>query len=112
MGLIERGDYKTYYTLLSDNLRRHLEENLRIDAMEQTTTEISMALKMNDIEGGIAREIGSFLAAADLVKFARFTPDPENAQRAPQAGMAIVRALDATTAGQEDLESAAALSAA
>ena len=112
MGLIERGDYKTYYTLLSDNLRRHLEENLRIDAMEQTTTEISMALKMNAIEGGIAREIGSFLAAADLVKFARFAPDPENARRAPQTGMAIVRALDATTAGQEDLESPAVLSAA
>ena len=112
MGLLERGDYKAYYSLLSDNLRRHLEENLCIDAMEQTTTEISMALTLTDIEAGIAREIGSFLVAADLVKFARFTPNLENARRAPEAGMGIVRALDATRASQEDLESAAALSAA
>ena len=112
MGLLERGDYKTYYSLLSDNLRRHLEESLRIDALEQTTTEITIALKLTDLEAGIAREIGSFLAAADLVKFARFIPDLENTRRAPEAGMAIVRALDAIRMSQKDLESAAALSAA
>jgi len=112
MGLLERGDYKTYYSLLSDNLRSHLEESLCIDALEQTTTEITIALKLTDIEAGIAREISSFLAAADLVKFARFIPDLENARRAPEAGMAIVRALDAIRMSQEDLESAAALSAA
>jgi hypothetical protein len=112
MGLLERGDYKTYYSLLSENLRRYLEESLCIDALEQTTTEISQALKQVEIESGTAREIDNFLAATDLVKFARFIPDLENARRAPESGLAIVRAVDAARASQKDLESAAALSAA
>ena len=44
-GLLERGEFKTYYSLLSENLRRFLEESLAVEAMEQTTSELANALQ-------------------------------------------------------------------
>ena len=104
MGLLERGDFKTYYSLLSETLWRYLEESLVIEAMEQTTTEITRALRQGGTERSIVRHVEDFLAAADLVKFARFVPELESARRAPEAGMAIVRAVEAIAAEKEELE--------
>ena len=94
MGLVERGDFKIYYSLLSDNLRRYLEQSLGIEAMEQTTGEIAASLERVDLESEIIREAEEYLGFADLVKFARFLPEIERARRAPEGGIAIVRAVD------------------
>ncbi|MCC7262973.1 MAG: DUF4381 family protein [Candidatus Latescibacteria bacterium] len=91
MGLLERGGQKVYYSLLAETLRRFLEDNLGIEAMEQTTAEIAAALKASRCDGEVASQIEAFLAAADLVKFARFDPSAEEARQAPEAGKAIVR---------------------
>jgi hypothetical protein len=110
MGLLERGEIKTYYSLLSDNLRRYLEKSLGIDALEQTTSEITWSLRQAGTKGSIIQEVANFLVAADLVKFARFVPELENARRAPAAGMAIVRTVEAIKAEREEQERAAAQS--
>ena len=100
MGLLERGEYKTYYSLLSDNLRRYLEEDLGVEAMEQTTAELRFALRQVEMGKTIAAEVEHFLDAADLVKFARFIPDLAQARGAPEAGMAIVRRVEAIRAAE------------
>jgi len=94
MGLVERGDFKTYYSLLSETLRRFLEQRLDVEAMEQTTTEICAALVEISLDAEIARDIEAFLGFADLVKFARLLPEIERARRAPEAGIAVIRAVD------------------
>ena len=95
MGLLERGDFKTYYTLLSENLRRYLEASLQVEAMEQTTAEIRRTLNQVELDSAIVEEVVQFLSAADLVKFARFIPELAQARRVPETGMALVRALEA-----------------
>ena len=95
MGLAERGDFKRHYSLLSDNMRRYLEAALQVDAMERTTDEIGAALRRIELEDPARAEVENFLRAADLVKFARFSPGIESARRAPAAGASIVKAMEA-----------------
>ena len=97
-GLLERGEFKTYYSLLSENLRRFLEERLTIEAMEQTTSELADALQGAEVDDSLKQQILDYLAAADLVKFARFHPALDAAQRAPDAGLAILRAIEEAVA--------------
>lgn len=106
MGLLERGAVKIYYSLLSDTLRRFLEEHAAVAAMEQTTAEIDAALRRARLPAEVVRDVGRFLRAADLVKFARAQPAPEVARQAPEAGKAIVRAV---LAHQAALAAAAAV---
>ena len=93
-GLLERGEFKTYYSLLSENLRRFLEESLAIEAMEQTTSELADALQEGEVDTALREQVIDYLAAADLVKFARFHPALDEARRAPDGGLAILRAIE------------------
>ena len=99
-GLLERGEFKTYYSLLSENLRRFLEESLAVEAMEQTTSELADALQGAEVEGAIRQQIIDYLAAADLVKFARFHPALDAARHAPDVGLAILRAIEEAVASR------------
>ena len=98
IGLLERGEFKTYYSLLSENLRRFLEESLAIEAMEQTTSELGDALWGAEVDDSLRQQIIDYLAAADLVKFARLHPALDVARRAPDAGLAILRAIEEAVA--------------
>jgi len=99
-GLLERGEFKTYYSLLSENLRRFLEESLAIEAMEQTTSELADALQEGEVDTALREQVIDYLAAADLVKFARFHPALDEARRAPDGGLAILRAIEEAVASR------------
>ena len=113
LGHVGRGEFKAYYSLLSETLRRFLERAVRIDALEQTTMEISAGLRPLEEESTV-REVVNFLGVADLVKFARFIPEKENAERTPETAIAIVVAVErhqqqlAESRRQEAAEQAAA----
>ena len=109
LGLLERGEIKTYYSLLSENLRRFLDERLGLQAMELTTAELEQALRRAELDLAIVGNVGDFLGGADLVKFARFTPRTDQARRVPEVGMGILRSIEAVQAerAQEELEQAA-----
>ncbi len=94
LGLLERGEYKTYYSLLADNLRRYMEGALVAEAMEKTTTEIEAALRQQALANDLIRRVAGYLSTADLVKFARFHPELDSARRMPETGMAILRELE------------------
>lgn len=93
MGLIERGEFKTYYSLLADNLRRFMEESLVAEAMEKTTSELEVALRAQDMPSEVIRQVTGYLSTADLVKFARFHPEIDSARRMPESGLGILREL-------------------
>ncbi|MEE2871897.1 MAG: hypothetical protein VX893_03175, partial [Candidatus Latescibacterota bacterium] len=95
-----RGDFKIYYSLLSENLRRFLEQRLEMEAMEQTTSELAVAMRGVEIEDRLAEQIVEYLGDADLVKFARFHPDIDTARRAPEAGLTILRDVEDLVAAQ------------
>jgi hypothetical protein len=74
----QHGKTKEYYTRLTGALRGYLEGELEIPALEQTTHEIVQELKGRDEVDPREREsLEQLLDTADLVKFARATPLPD-----------------------------------
>lgn len=68
-------EVQQFYTSLSDIVRHYLEGQFRITATGQTTREFLNAAKKNThLEQSDRESLGSFLVAADLVKFARYEP--------------------------------------
>ena len=101
MGLLEKGEVKLYYSLLSDNLRKFLENRWVDEAMEKTTGEIENILRKQNIDNDLIRRTGLYLSTADLVKFARFHPDIDNANHAPRLGLAILHSFEKLHEEQE-----------
>ena len=65
-------DEKTYYTRLTDTLRRYMEERFGFNAMEMTSAEIIDRLKEDNDREKI-QELTMLFETADLVKFAKHT---------------------------------------
>lgn len=70
----QQGQVKTYYSLLADALRRYIERQYQIRAMEMTTTEILQNIGTHEILQSQSEKLQHILTTADMVKFARFVP--------------------------------------
>lgn len=66
---------KEYYSTLTDTVRRYLEERFDIYALEKTTREIIADLKNADISDDDKVYLKKILSQADMVKFAKFSPE-------------------------------------
>ena len=76
--LWQNNKHKLYYSGLSDILRTYLAGRFEVGAMEMTTDEIAEALRsMNDIEQKPKMDLLAVLRDADLVKFAKATPEAD-----------------------------------
>ncbi len=71
MNMLERGEFKKYYTMVTDVIRRYLEARYGIDAMDRTTAELLADL---DSHRRHVDKLDGLLNEADLVKFARLKP--------------------------------------
>jgi hypothetical protein len=73
---------KDYYTRLTDIIRVYIEERFDVPAMEQTTFEILSEFKEKKslIESVAFEGLKDILELADLVKFAKLTPLPNDNQ--------------------------------
>lgn len=84
-GLVARGRVAEHTMRLADILRRYFEARFGFPALDMTTSEILLALRRPLDREGIRRsldlhgEIADLLHEADLVKFAEFSPDPDDA---------------------------------
>ena len=81
-GLVERGELKLFYGLMSNILRRYVEDRFGIHAPERTTEEFLYELRGGTVLGpahqGLLKD---FLRHSDLVKFAEMRPNPEDIDR-------------------------------
>ena len=75
--LWQNDKHKLYYSGLSDILRTYLAGRFEVGAMEMTTDEIDNALRAVEIEQKQKMNLLSVLRDADLVKFAKATPEAE-----------------------------------
>ncbi len=75
--LWQNNKYKDYYTGITDILRRYISRRYSISAMEMTSDEIIEAIKSMDLPSKNRMDLTSLLRDADLVKFAKATPDTE-----------------------------------
>lgn len=78
--LWQNGEYKAYYSGLTDILRTYLDGRYGIGAMEMTSDEILEALRSlseEELPKKAAMDLTSILRDGDLVKFAKFEPEAE-----------------------------------
>ncbi len=76
--LWQTGEVKLYYSELTDILREYLEARFGIQTMEKTTAEIFTSMRqIKNISQDNKAELRQILEVADLVKFAKGSPLPE-----------------------------------
>jgi len=87
LGLVDRGEFKPYYTLIADCVRRYLGARFDVETMDRTTHELmdELSRRRVDVEG-----LEALLNEADLVKFAKLKPESAAALRALESARAIV----------------------
>jgi hypothetical protein len=99
--LIERGEYEAFYVAVTDIVRRYIEARFGLRAPEMTTDEfLAAAQRSRDLVSTHRAALQDFLAEADLVKFARYVPTRERAERAWSAADEFVRSTKAPEAGR------------
>jgi hypothetical protein len=75
--LWQSGEIKKYYTRLTEVLRQYLENRYRVYSLELTTSETLVALvKTGFKRDGSYSQLKNVLTSADLVKFAKYNPEP------------------------------------
>jgi len=75
LGLIEKGQIKTFHILVSEVVREYIQARFGVEAPEMTTWELMYELEDAGRVGSSVRGlIGEFLEACDLVKFAKYKP--------------------------------------
>jgi hypothetical protein len=75
--LWQKGEIKYYYTRLTEILRQYLENRFRVFSLELTTSETLAALvKTGFKKDGSYNQLKTVLTGADLVKFAKYNPEP------------------------------------
>lgn len=75
--LWQQGDVKQYYSKLTDILRGYFEEQFGIAALEQTSAELLQHIKPVTILNQQRDKLRGLLALADLAKFAKLQPTPD-----------------------------------
>ncbi len=76
--LWQNAKYKEYYSSLTHILRHYISRRYSVAAMEMTSEEIIAAMKgIEDIPSRSSMDLTGLLRDADLVKFAKATPDSE-----------------------------------
>jgi hypothetical protein len=96
--LLEAGREQEFYVRLSAIVRAYLEARFHLRAPEMTTEEfLQVAQRDPQLAPPQRSLLGNFLSEADLVKFARYVPASDDAERAYRAAREFV----ASTAAPE-----------
>lgn len=87
LDLLANGEFKRYYTLITEVIRKYIQERFDVDAMDRTTGEL-----LDELEqcGKRIEHLDGLLSDADLVKFAKHKPGVEVATTALNLARRIV----------------------
>ena len=76
--LWQQGKVKEYHSALTDIVRMYIERRMEVPAMESTSMEIYDGLKrLKMLDDAVLSELNVLLTTADLVKFAKASPLPD-----------------------------------
>jgi hypothetical protein len=98
-----RGRYKEYHTAITDVLREYIEKIYELPAMEMTSDEIITHLSFIKSEQATAyASLRQLLQLADLVKFARWVPLPEENENSLSGAVMFVNQTKTVEEKKED----------
>jgi hypothetical protein len=79
-GLLEKGELAAFYTELAEIVKRYVGRRFEIPYLERTTSEMLSDLRPKKLATGTTSELRGILDASDLVKFAKYLPEPAHAE--------------------------------
>jgi len=88
--LLENMQHKSFFTVLSDILRRYVEGRYYIKAMEETTGELMSSMNDADLSAEDIDYLQKSLTNCDLVKFAKFVPTEAQTQDTVKLARAFI----------------------
>ena len=91
LNLPAKEQYKDHYTLVTECLRRYIEGRYPIPALERTTDELRLTFAHSASIKDQRRKFIEIFTESDLVKFARFRPQLEDAYELIQKARKIVQ---------------------
>lgn len=86
----QQGDHKSYHSRLTDLLRSYIEERFRVPAMESTTDELLKELRVSPLSTDHRAQLENMLRLADMVKFAKALPSPQENEQMMAAAIRFV----------------------
>ena len=92
--LWQEGRVKPYYSRLTEIVKDYISKRYSISATEKTTEELLSEMRMNtkiEISKSSVEELKGLLQLADLVKFAKWNPLPEENDKAFEEGKNFVQ---------------------
>ncbi len=91
LNLIEQGKIKEFYYIMSEVLRKYIENRFNINAPDLTTEEflekISLFHLLSDKQKGILK---NFMEHCDLVKYAKLIPEDNDIQKVINTAMSFI----------------------
>ena len=91
--LWQQGRVKEFYSETTEIIRRFLEDQYNLLALESTSDEIVEQLKQLPASQSLLKDFRSFFTTADLVKFAKYLPTPEENEQELTWAFHFVRAM-------------------
>lgn len=88
--LYQTGKIKTYYSILSEIIRRYFEARYEVPAMESTSFQFLREIETVLGDENLQSVLGSLLTDADLAKFAKHQPDASGCQKDLERGYTLV----------------------
>lgn len=102
--LWQNGQIKQYYSELTDILRIYIDGRFGINAMEMISSDIIRELNDNNLDNKLMKELEQTLTTADLVKFAKMEPFPDDHDRCFQQAIDFVKSTAETTETQNSVQ--------
>ena len=102
--LWQEGKHKEYYSALTDILRTYIDGHFGVGAMEMTSDEIVDAMRSVELPQKVAMDLTQILRDADLVKFAKATPEAEENEAAFHAAWDFVEQTRPVEESEENEE--------
>jgi len=95
--LWQNGKIKDYHSKLTDIIRTYVDRRYDLPAMEMTSEDILSSDRILLLSDDLRKQIEEILTLADLVKFAKFLPDPAEHENVLRFATSFVQAT--STAG-------------
>lgn len=89
--LWQKGKVKEYYSEVTEIIRQYFERRFRLKALEMTTDEVLAAVKRIREADPAVSDTSKLLLTADLVKFAKYAPTPDESAEELALAYNIVR---------------------
>jgi len=88
--LWQDGKVKTYHSKISEIIRTYIECRYQFNALEETTSEIMHGLRLHGIDSQTTTKLNQLLILADLVKFAKEKPLPNENEMSMESAIHFI----------------------